>query len=191
MISYKGAIDPHFGSYEIKNDIITMPFWKREFCDELVEVCEEYKDRFFTKEGYDTHELLLSDVSRLLFQDYALHFKEHVAPILRKEWMFDLDGMFSPFFLRYFMAGPRKLHLHNDTSLFTTSIKLNDDYEGCHIFFPRQNFSMQDVPVGHAVIWPSVLTHPHYVTELTRGVKYSFASFTWPISWTDSVGYKF
>lgn len=193
MISYKNAISADFGDYTIKNDIIIMPLWKKEFCDELVDTLEAFKDNFKIREpDYGTYELSLNDLSRLFFMEYAAHFNGSILPIIRQEWFINkVEGMFSPYFLRYWAGGAKNLQLHTDVSIFTTYVQLNDNYKGCHITFPRQNFSVDSVPVGHAIFWPSLVTHSHYVTDLLEGVKYSFTSFIWPPNWSDATGIRF
>lgn len=191
---YKSIIDPNFGDYTFQNEMFITPFWTRMFCDELVNVFETHlKDRFAIREAaYGTHELSLNDLSRLMFLEYGQHFKDHVIPMVSKEWfIMDLDGMFSPYFLRYAMNTSRELKKHTDLGAFTLCVNLNDDYVENDLTFPRQNFLMRSVPVGHAVIFPSTLTHPHYTTPLESGVRYSFTSFTWPAHWTDTTGYRF
>ena len=68
------------------------------------------------------------------------------------------------------MVGPT---LHHDIAQVSASIKLNNDYEGAELEFPRQKFSNREIPVGHMLAWPSLVTHPHLSTPITRGVKYS------------------
>jgi curved DNA-binding protein CbpA len=75
-------------------------------------------------------------------------------------------------------------NLHNDASLVTLNIKLNNDYQGCELLFPRQQFNSKDVPTGYAMIWPSVVSHPHVTTPLTLGRKLSIVSWTWPPEWS-------
>ena len=38
--------------------------------------------------------------------------------------------------------------------------------------FPRQDVTNIDVPVGHLLAWPSLVTHPHAAEPVTAGVKY-------------------
>ena len=63
------------------------------------------------------------------------------------------------------------------------NVKLNTDFEGCDLEFPRQGWSNKDVPKGWCFIWPSTITHPHQSKPLTKGVKYTLASWTHPVSW--------
>ena len=71
-----------------------------------------------------------------------------------------------------------QLNLHCDASLVTGSVKLNDDYKGAELVFPRQKFSNKDVPVGKCILFPGQLTHGHECQELVSGVKYSLTIWT-------------
>ena len=65
------------------------------------------------------------------------------------------------------------LKLHTDASLVTGSVKLNDDYEGGILEFPRQGITNKDIPIGKCILFTGQVTHPHTSTELLSGVKYS------------------
>jgi predicted 2-oxoglutarate/Fe(II)-dependent dioxygenase YbiX len=68
--------------------------------------------------------------------------------------------------------------LHNDASLVTGSVKLNDDYLGANLIYPRQNISNKDIPVGKMILFPGALTHGHECLPLRAGVKYSYTIWT-------------
>jgi predicted 2-oxoglutarate/Fe(II)-dependent dioxygenase YbiX len=124
-----------------------------------------------------------------MFDDYIDHFKEKICPMLTTVFLKDdVWGFFSPFINRYTMDTQRISKLHNDTSMISMVIKLNNDYTGGELEFPRQEWTNQDVEIGHAVIFSGNVTHPHRVNELTSGVKYSFVGWTWPDTWKDSKG---
>ena len=89
----------------------------------------------------------------------------------------EVFGIDSPYIIRYRKDGCTQMSQHCDESVITLNIKLNSDYEGCNVIFPRQSYSLHSIPVGHAAIWPGHITHPHYVNKLTEGVKYSFVAF--------------
>ena len=57
-------------------------------------------------------------------------------------------------------------------SQVSASVKLDDDHEGAELRFPRQGVDNTDVPVGALLAWPSLVTHPHEVAPLRRGVKH-------------------
>ena len=63
--------------------------------------------------------------------------------------------------------------MHHDVAQVSASIKLNNEYAGAELEFPRQDFTNADVPVGDLLVWPSLVTHPHASRPLKSGVKYS------------------
>jgi len=75
--------------------------------------------------------------------------------------------------IRYALGEQEELRLHHDVAQVSASIKLNDDYEGAELEFPRQGWTNADMPVGTLVTWPSLVTHPHATRPLRSGVKYS------------------
>ena len=186
MSKYKYQIHPDFGDYTIKDDILITPMWTEDFCSQMIELVESRPD--VMEKSYDDAQMfMLNELDVTLLRQFASHYKNQVVNMLKKEWMLrfshprvDIPGLFSPFFLRYRMDQCRELGLHTDSGIVSMSIKCNSDYEGCDLTFPRQKFSAKDVPVGHAIFWPGLLTHPHYVTQLTKGIKYSFSSFACP-----------
>jgi len=194
IFNYANGIHPESGkTYDVINDIIVTPLWTKEFCADLVNVAKHYSDRFsndikFTKEsekiiGWD--DILVEQISPIFFQDFVRHYKQDICPILEKVYTkasSEIHGWFSPYIIRYDRKNQRT-DLHHDASSITLNIKLNDDYTGCDLTFPRQQFNAKNIPVGYAMIWPSTVTHPHYSTPLVEGEKYSFVSWSWPPAW--------
>lgn len=193
MIEYNKGIHPHSGlNFEVHHDIVITPFFTPEFCKELVELAKFYRERFIwdpSSDLYPNWELFLTDVNRFMFDDFVEHYKTRICPMLNRVYLKDdVWGFFSPFINRYTMDSQRSQRLHNDTSMVSMVIKLNDDYEGAVLEFPRQGWNNKDLPPGYAVIFPGSVTHPHHVTELESGVKYTFVSWTWPDNWRDPKG---
>jgi hypothetical protein len=196
ILDYKNGIDPECGiKYDVINDIIITPFWTKEFCNDLVKVADFYQNRFnsnieFTKgtaKQIGWADLSIDKISPVLFEDFVYHYKNKINPLLKKIYSgnIEIDGWFSPYIIRYNQIG-QHTDLHHDVSTLTLNIKLNNEYEGCDLVFPRQEFSSKNIPVGSAMIWPSTVTHPHGSTELNCGTKYSFVSWTWPQNWQRS-----
>ena len=90
----------------------------------------------------------------------------------------EMYGMRDGFVMRYAMNTQRKLNLHTDASLVTGSVKLNDNYEGAELVFPRQGISNKDIPIGKCILFPGTVTHGHECTELKSGVKYSLTMWS-------------
>ena len=198
LFNYKEAIHPACGKeVKIHKDIIITPFYTEKFCDELVKVAKFYDKKFspYIVYQYDkvkSHKmtenvpwdtLFFSRISHLLFEHFCSHYKKYLCPVLEKHFFPEtISGWFSPFIIKYSHHN-QYVSLHNDTSLITLNVKLNTDYQGSILEFPRQNWTNERVPKGWCYFWPSRVTHPHRATPLTKGSKYTLASWTHPISW--------
>jgi len=127
--------------------------------------------------------LYLSRISHLLFEDFCDHYEKFICPLIEKHFLPEkIRGWFSPMIIKYSKKG-QNVTLHNDTSLITLNLKLNTNYKGSVLEFPRQNWTNKDVPKGWCYLWPSRVTHPHRTTSLTKGSKYTLSSWTHPSSW--------
>lgn len=179
------CIHRDFGkTIDVVNDIIITPYWTEDFCKELHSISEFYKNRF-EQDDY-TADLHWWKFNGFLFSDYAFHYKRYVTPLLSKIYEgVHFSGITSPYIVRHRVGQSTKLH--HDISKITLSVKLNNDYTGGEIVFPRQNFSNKDIPVGYAAFWPSDVTHPHKVTPVESGTKYTVVGFTLPTVSTNTV----
>jgi hypothetical protein len=196
LFNYKEAIHPDCGKkVKIHNDIITTPFYTEKFCDQLVKLAKLYDKRFSPYIVYEkskSHQvtknapwdtLFFSRISHLLFEDFCVHYKKYICPVLEKHFFPEtISGWFSPFIIKYSHHN-QYVSLHNDTSLITLNVKLNTDYQGSILEFPRQNWTNEDIPKGWCYFWPGRVTHPHRATPLTKGSKYTLASWTHPVGW--------
>ena len=194
---YKTAIHPNCGKeVQIHKDIVITPFYTEKFCDQLLKMAKFYDNKFspyivYSKDTpqqkvdnspWDT--LFISRMSHLFFEEFCNHYKNYLCPILEKHFKpMMVTGWFSPMIIRYSRKG-QLVELHNDTSDFTFNLKLNTDYEGSVLEFPRQNWDNKKVPKGWCYVWPSRATHPHRSTPLIKGSKYTLASWTHPIAWS-------
>ena len=110
-----------------------------------------------------------------LWEELESHWQKHIVPLIESYWKpMEMYGLRDAFVMRYSVDTQKDLPLHTDASLVTGSIKLNDDYEGADLVYPRQNFSNKDIPVGKCILFPGMVTHGHACQTLTKGVKYSF-----------------
>jgi len=193
IIDYRKAIDQRCGKeFYVHNDIIVTPFWTEDFCQTMIDLAEINAEKFRKEvsfigggqSGIGWHDVLLNEISNELVEEYVSQYQRLICPLIEEvyECGDPITGWFNPYIIKYDRIGQNN-NLHNDVSLITLNIKLNNDYEGCELIFPRQNFNSKDVPVGHAMIWPSTVTHPHVTSDLVNGRKFSFVSWTWPPSW--------
>ena len=192
---YMKAIHPECGTkVEIYKDIIITPFYTEEFCDYLVSIAKYFDSRFFEyinyrndKESNNTspwNTLFMSRISQLMFEDFCGHYKKFLVPLIHKQFQESgISGWFSPFIIKYDKIG-QNVTLHNDASEFTMNVKLNTDFEGATLRFPRQEWCNEDLPNGWCFLWHSTVTHPHVADPLVSGTKYTLASWTHPPKWS-------
>lgn len=84
----------------------------------------------------------------------------------------------SMFAVRYKLEEKLDLRVHHDDSYITGSIKLNNEYSGGELFFPRHGFTNKNMEVGDLLLWPGQITHPHGSLPITEGEKYSVTIWT-------------
>ena len=71
------------------------------------------------------------------------------------------------FVIRYARGEQEELRIHHDVAQVSASVKLNDDYDGAELVFPRQGLRpTPTLPVGELLVWPSLVTHPHRTDRL-------------------------
>jgi hypothetical protein len=120
------------------------------------------------------HEISLATMSPRLFERVQDDFGVRIWPQLKTVWpLIDYHGINDAFVIKYEVGQQEELRIHHDVAQVSASIKLNDDYQGAVLEFPRQNKTNESVPVGSMLAWPSLVTHPHASTLIQSGVKYS------------------
>jgi hypothetical protein len=67
-------------------------------------------------------------------------------------------------------SGNSENNVHWDFSGLTTVGCLSDEYDGGILTFPRQNITVK-LNKGDVVVFPGGITHPHYVTQTSGGVR--------------------
>ena len=165
--------------YEVvANEIIVTPFLSEPQCQWLIERSEVHGGWTSMKDDkFPAREIRLRELG--LWDEYDRLWREKLSKVAEKHWQgYAYEGLRDAFTMKYTLDTQTSLALHTDGSMVTGSVKLNDDYEGAELIFPRQRFSNIDVPVGHCILFPSMVTHAHYVNELTAGEKYSLTMWT-------------
>ena len=89
--------------------------------------------------------------------------------------MYEIRDLFA---IKYSMESQKSLRLHHDMPLVSGSLKLNNNYAGGELVFPRQGVDNRELEVGSIIIWPGQVTHPHECKELKSGTKYSLTLWT-------------
>jgi hypothetical protein len=176
VLRYQDARDPNLASGLIvaAPEIIQVPFWTPAFCATVVRAAEAVGA--FLPDDDDPvpgHEISLAAISPRLFAHLEDDVAVRLMPRLHEMWPYiDYHGLRDAFVIKYAPGQQEELRIHHDVAQVSASIKLNDGYEGALLEFPRQSWTNAGVPVGHVVVWPSLVTHPHRATPLTSGVKY-------------------
>lgn len=177
ILAYDGASDggDQPAAHEVAGDIIAMPFWTPEFCATVIRAANAAGG--FLPDASDPvpgHEISLAAISPRLFEALENDIGARMWPVIRSWWpLVDYHGLRDAFVIRYALGEQEELRLHHDVAQVSASIKLNDEYSGGVLEFPRQDFSNAGIPVGSLIAWPSLVTHPHRSTPLESGVKYS------------------
>ena len=163
---------------KLKDDILLIPFLTESMCDSIIELSERHGG-YKNDEGDDVpgQEIRLHEIG--LSEKLEFHWQKCVAPILHEEFHpCNYYGIRDAFIIKYTMEGQRDLRLHSDASLVTGSIKLNNEYTGGELYFPRQDLSNKDIPVGDCILFPGQVSHPHTSKELESGTKFSLTIWT-------------
>lgn len=185
VLAYANAQDNSAPVHEVATEMYAMSCWTPEFCAALIRSADLVG-------GYSSHdgdpvpgqEISLAAISPRLFEAVQNDMGIRIWPQLQQHWpLIDYHGINDAFIIRYEVGGQEELRIHHDVAQVSASVKLNNDYSGAELQFPRQNFSNAQLPVGSLVAWPSLVTHPHLSAPITRGVKYSLTIwFELPIS---------
>jgi len=175
ILGYQDAIDSSQPISSVANEMYSLSCWTPSFCAALIRAAE--LTGTFEPDLNDPvpgHEVSLAMISPKLFNAVEVDFGARVWPQLQKNWpLIDYHGLQDIFVIKYEVGQQEELRMHHDVAQVSASIKLNDDYEGAALEFPRQGFSNRDMKVGQMLAWPSLVTHPHQSAKITKGVKYS------------------
>lgn len=175
LFSYQDAINDSVGVTMLDTDMLVLPCWTPEFCELLI-VAAEATGGFASIEfdPVPAHEISLGTLSPSLFERVQNDFGSRIWPQLRSVWpLIEYHGINDAFIIKYEVGQQEELRIHHDVAQVSASIKLNDNYEGAILEFPRQGKTNESVPVGSMLAWPSLVTHPHASTPILSGVKYS------------------
>jgi hypothetical protein len=175
LLSYEGAVDAGADLREVGPDIFVTPFWTAEFCSLVIRAAEA--TGVFEPQPDDPvpgHEVSLAVISPRLFEAVQDDLGRRIWPLLQRPWPYiDYYGLRDAFVIRYALGEQESLRIHHDVAQVSASVKLNNDYDGAELNFPRQAVTNAAAAVGELLAWPSLVTHPHRTEQLRRGVKYA------------------
>ena len=173
----RDGIDKKIGNFEyLDKDTLITPFFTKSYCNYLISEFEKIGWKKDTDGLYNTY---LSEISegKEICKDYLKVIKEKIEPEIIKNWTPAIRNRLwkyypVPFVKKFSVNGQTESDLHIDNSLFTLFIKLNDGFEGCETVFPRQNWDTSKLKVGGMIVFPGVISHPHYTKKLISGNKF-------------------
>lgn len=174
LLTYDGAIDDDGeGAIEVATDIYRLSFWTPEFCAAVIRAAELIGFEPDPDDPVPGHEVSLASISPALYQAVEADVGLRVWPQLQAHWpLIEYRGLRDAFVIRYLPGEQESLRIHQDIAQISATVRLNDDYEGAALTFPRQGYDNADQPVGSMIAWPSLVTHPHEAGALRGGVKY-------------------
>jgi hypothetical protein len=174
LLRYDGAVDPATWYRVVGDELVEMPFWTPDFCMTVVRAAEAVGA--WTPDEHDPvpgNEVSLAAISPRLFAHVEDHLAAHVMPLVNEVWpVAEFAGVQDAFVIKFTPGGQAALPLHHDVAQISASVRLVDGYVGGALEFPRQSFVNSAIPVGHLLLWPSLVTHPHVAAPVTDGVKY-------------------
>ena len=155
------------------DDMLVIDLLSSEQCAELIAMAEAHGGwQSMDGDDYPAQEIRLAELD--LLGDIELLFRDHLTPIIEQHWRpARMHGVRDAFVTKYTLDTQTSLSLHTDASLVTASVKLNADYTGGVLNFPRQGCSNTEIAVGDCLLFPGQLTHGHESTPITAGTKYS------------------
>ena len=163
---------------EVASEILVTDFMSEAQCQRYIEASESL-GRWGELDGdkFPAQEIRLKELG--LWDEISEQWADKLSKICEKHWHPEAYlGLRDAFTMRYSMDTQTELGLHTDASLFTGSVKLNDNYAGAELVFPRQEFTNKNVKVGQCILFPSMVTHGHKVLPLRGGKKYSLTMWT-------------
>lgn len=163
-------------------DIICIPsLFTKEWCESLIKTCEEENNwHQLPNDIVPGQEIRLNSLKDKSFrQDFHTEYTNVIAPALERYWPKLKAPRVRDLFVIKYQAGHQiSLPLHHDMSMISAAIKLNDEYLGGALNFPRQGVTNESLNVGDAVFWPAQVSHPHESLPLESGTKYSLVLWT-------------
>ncbi len=172
VLAYRDAVDDRRGVDVVGPDLLVVPFWTPRFCAAVVRAADLVGYASTPDDPVPGLEVSLAAISPRLYEAVQDDLGNRIWPALLTEWpLIDYHGLRDAFVIRY-EACDESLRVHHDVAQVSASVKLDADYDGAELCFPRQGFDNAALPVGALLAWPSLVTHPHEVGPLRRGVKH-------------------
>ncbi len=162
--------------YIDKDMILIKNLLSPEFCSDLIEECNKVGGwEPLPTDKFPAQEIRLRYMeNQKFYKAFEKAYYSKIEHVTEAYWAaLKMYGIRDLFAMRYSLDTQTRLRLHHDMSMVSGSMKLNNDFEGAFLNFPRQNITNLDHDIGSMVLWPASVSHPHECTELKSGTKYS------------------
>ena len=167
------------------DELFSATIFSKHVCDQII---EKANIAGWSQGGFPYHDARLGAIENHPTQDVHLKdiglqgpFKELlfnvIAPLVNKEFSYQTKDINIAFVVRYSMGGQRELKEHHDSSAYSVTVCLNDDFEGGGVYFPRQKRFFPHKEVGKMLLHPGRMTHLHCGRPITRGVRFVLVAF--------------
>ena len=169
----------NYGKFDIiHDDMLLIDFMTKSQCERLIEISDTHGGwEPLPGDKFPAYEIRMKELG--LWDELEQQWVNEIYPVIEDYWHpLKMYGLRDAFTMRYSLDTQTSLNNHHDASLVTGSVKLNDDYEGAKLIFPRQGVTNDVAEVGQCILFPGQVTHGHYCDELKGGVKYSLTMWT-------------
>lgn len=168
---------------ELKDNIFKCKTFSEEYCRDIVDTCEQLSDEFTIScpgKPYTVDHLRLEYFGTLFCRQFATVLNDYIINSITSFYKIPQRPAFSlldPYIARYSKDTIVDIKEHCDLSTFSIITKLNDDYDGGELIFPKLDYMCYNIEVGDSIIFPGSYLYPHMTKPVTSGKKYSLVSF--------------
>ena len=169
------------------DDVLKFNMFNKVFCNDLIKRCEElgnwsegndtkeFDKRLGAKENVPTQDIHLKQIG--LENLWKGIVDKYISKIMYGYYAITTKDINITFVVKYSMDGQKELKPHHDSSTYTTSICLNDEFEGGGCHFIKKDKSICNKDIGSITIHPGKVTHLHRGLPITKGKRYILVSF--------------
>ena len=133
---------PHRDYEILDRDMLLVDFMTQEQCERLIEISDNHGGwGSLEYDKFPAQEIRMRELG--LWEDLEKHWNTYIVPTVEEYWKpILMYGLRDGFVMRYALDTQVSLNLHHDASLVTGSVKLNEDYKGAELIYPRQGLSL-------------------------------------------------
>tara|TARA_Y100000310_G_scaffold197283_1_gene197353 strand:+ start:107 stop:718 length:612 start_codon:yes stop_codon:yes gene_type:complete len=160
-------------------DIYTWPLFTVEFCKLMIEEAEEAnlwtvaRHEHYPTTDFLLKELRLDDMYMKVLREFGFPIAKHIWGLEGKVWAENMTA--ENFLAKYSPKAQGHLNSHLDSSSYTITLALNNEFTGGGTWYNRQK-TLIKAPTGSACLFP-MPTHRHSGRYIDSGTRYIIVSF--------------